>query len=175
MVALSESVMNNRLKRPLAAKSRWCDILLAIKARNLENHVSQIKSYYGSLSESHGRSFRIRHEKSPESLPSGEIRMTSYPVGNKTSFSGKTCIPDKNLLRNTMRKSWSPFQMLLNVLFVEQSRLDTVYRVLVRPETCTQCSLEERVKMITSLQKNLYADTVTHEVNIIIIWVQVMD
>jgi len=49
MVALSESITKNCLKRPLAAKSRWRDniILLVIKARN---HVSQIKSYYGSWS-----------------------------------------------------------------------------------------------------------------------------
>jgi len=33
MVALSESVMKNRLKRPLAEKSRWLHIRLAIKSR----------------------------------------------------------------------------------------------------------------------------------------------
>jgi len=52
MVALSESIMKNCLERFLAAKSRWRDILLVIKARN---HASQIQSYYGSLSESSGR------------------------------------------------------------------------------------------------------------------------
>jgi len=63
MVALSESVMKNRLKRPLAEKSRWRDILLAIKPRYLGNDASQMKFYYGTLWGSHGRSFRIRHEK----------------------------------------------------------------------------------------------------------------
>jgi len=33
--------------------------------------------------------------------------MTSYPVCNKTSLSRKTCIPDKKLLCNAIRKSWS--------------------------------------------------------------------
>jgi len=42
--------------------------------------------------------------------PSGEITMTSYPVGNKTSLSRKPCIADKRLLWNVMRKSWSHFQ-----------------------------------------------------------------
>jgi len=40
----------NRVKRPLAEKSRWRHIWLAIKPRYLGNHASQIKSYYGSLS-----------------------------------------------------------------------------------------------------------------------------
>jgi len=52
MFTLSESIMKNCLKRPLAVKSRRRDILLVIKARN---HASQIKSYYGSLSGSSGR------------------------------------------------------------------------------------------------------------------------
>jgi len=52
MVALSESIMKNCLKRPQAAKSRRRDILFVIEARN---HASQIKSYYGSLSGSLGR------------------------------------------------------------------------------------------------------------------------
>jgi len=46
MVALSESGMKNRVKQPLAAKSRRRLIRLAIKARYLGNHASQIKSYY---------------------------------------------------------------------------------------------------------------------------------
>jgi len=66
MVALSESVIKNRLKRPLAEKSWWRHIRLAIKPRYLENHASQINIYYGTLARSCGRSFRIRHEKSPE-------------------------------------------------------------------------------------------------------------
>jgi len=55
---------------------------MAIKPRYLGNHASQIKSYYGSLSASHGRCFRIPHEKSPEARPGGEIMMTSYPAEN---------------------------------------------------------------------------------------------
>jgi len=45
MVALSESVMKNHLKRPLAEKSRLRHIRLAIKPRYLGNHASQLKSY----------------------------------------------------------------------------------------------------------------------------------
>jgi len=54
-LALSETVMKNCLKRPLAEKSRWCQFRLAMKPRYLGNHASQIKSYYGSLSWSIGR------------------------------------------------------------------------------------------------------------------------
>jgi len=109
-VAVSDYVNKTCVKRPLAQKSRWRHIRLFIKPRYLGNHESQIKSYYGTLWGKRGRSFRILHEKSPEALPSGEITMTSYPVGNKTSLSLKPCIPDKKLLWNTMRKSWSHFQ-----------------------------------------------------------------
>jgi len=56
------------------------------------------KSYYRMLSGSHGRSFRIRQEKSPEALPDGEIAMTSYPACNKTTLSRKLCITDKKLM-----------------------------------------------------------------------------
>jgi len=127
MVALSKSVMKNRMNRPLVDK--WRHILLAIKPiilvyiyksnsllstllnknciwqlfpyfmcillklqlvnfilnayqsiknRYLRDHASQIKSYYGTLSGSHGRSFRIRYAKSPEAPPGGEITMMSY-------------------------------------------------------------------------------------------------
>jgi len=110
IVALSESVMKNRLKRPLADKSRLRHIRLVIKPRYLGNHAYQIKSYYGTLSGSHSCSFRMRHEKSPEAPPSKEITMMSYPIGNKTSLSRKPCIPDKKLLLNVIRKSWSLFQ-----------------------------------------------------------------
>jgi len=98
-VALSDFVNNTCVKRSLAEKSRWCHIRLAIKPRYLGNHASQIKRYYGMLSGSRGRSFRISHEKSPETLPSGEVTMTSYPPCNKTSLSRKPCIPDKNYYR----------------------------------------------------------------------------
>jgi len=62
MVALSETVMIVRRKRPLAEKSRLRHIRLAIKPRYLGNHASQIRSYYELVSGSHARSFRIRHE-----------------------------------------------------------------------------------------------------------------
>jgi len=39
------------------------DVISCLKPRYIENHVSQITNYYGTLSESHGRSFRIRHVK----------------------------------------------------------------------------------------------------------------
>jgi len=96
MVALSESVSQNRIKHPLGDKSRWCPILLAIKPRYLKNHASQIKSYYTTLSGSRGRSFRICLKKSPKVLFSREITMTSYSVGNKTSLSWKPCIAHKS-------------------------------------------------------------------------------
>jgi len=41
-VALSESIMQNRLKRPLAEKSRGRHIRLAIKPRYLGNSATQI-------------------------------------------------------------------------------------------------------------------------------------
>jgi len=50
MVTLSKSVMKNRLKRPLAEKSRCRHIRLAMKPHYLGNHASQIKSYCGTLS-----------------------------------------------------------------------------------------------------------------------------
>jgi len=87
IVALSESVIKNHLNH----------IRLALTPHYLGNHASQIKNYYGTLSGSHGRYFRILHEKSPEALPDGEITMTSYPACNKTSLSQKPCIPDEKL------------------------------------------------------------------------------
>jgi len=95
-VALLDSVNKTWMKRPLRKKSRWRHIRLAIKPRYLGYHAPQIKSYDGSISGSHGRSFRIRHEKSHEAPPRGEITMTSYPACNKTSLSRKTCIPIKS-------------------------------------------------------------------------------
>jgi len=102
--ALLDSVNKTFVKRPLAEKSRWRHIRLAIKPRYLGNHACQIKSYYRTLSGSHDRSFRIRHKKSPEAPSTGKITVTSYPVGNETSLSRKPCIPDEKLLRNTIRK-----------------------------------------------------------------------
>jgi len=107
MVALSECVMKNRLKRSMAANSRWHHIRLAIKPRYLGNHAYLIKSYYWSLSGSHDRSFRIRHEKLREASPGGELTMMSCPIGNKTSLSRKSGIANKMLLWITFMKSCS--------------------------------------------------------------------
>jgi len=95
MVALSDPSWKIAWSTPLSSKSRWRLIRLAIKACYLRNHASQIKSYYWSLSGNNGRSFRIHHKKSPAAPPGGEIMMTSYPAGNKTSLYRKPCIPDK--------------------------------------------------------------------------------
>jgi len=86
-VALSDSVNKTCVKTPLVEKSRWHHIRLAVKPRYLGNHASQIKSYNGTLSGNHGRSFRIRHEKLPEVPPSGKITMTSYPACTKIVIS----------------------------------------------------------------------------------------
>jgi len=109
-VAHSDSVNKTCVKCPLAEKSWWRHIRLAIKPRYPENHTSQMKSNYGTLLGNHGRSFRIRHEKSPEASTGGEITMTLYMVCNKTSLSRKPCIPNKKLLWITIRKSCSLFQ-----------------------------------------------------------------
>jgi len=109
-IALSESVKRNLLKRPLAEKSPWCHIRLAINSRYIGNHASQMKSYWGTLSGSNGRFIKMRHENSPEAPPSEEITMTSYPPCNKTSLSRKSCIPDNKLIWNTIKKSWSHYQ-----------------------------------------------------------------
>jgi len=109
-VVISDSVNKTCVKRTLEEKSRWRHIRLAIKPCYLENHAYQIKRFYETLSGSHGRSIRIRHENSSEAPTSGKITMTSYPACNKTSLSRKPCIPDKTLLWNNMRKSWSLFQ-----------------------------------------------------------------
>jgi len=105
--ALSDSVNKTFVNCTLAKKSRWRYIRLAKKPRYLGNHASHIRSYYGSLSRSHGRPFGIRHEILPEAPPSEEITMTSYPVGNRTSLTWKPCIADKKLLGITIMKIWS--------------------------------------------------------------------
>jgi len=93
---LSSRLLNkNCVKHPLAEKSLGRHFQLAIKPRYLGNHASQLQNYYGTLPGSHGRSFKIRHEQSSEAPPGGEISMTSYHVGNKTSLFRKPCIPDK--------------------------------------------------------------------------------
>jgi len=108
----SDSANITCVKRHLAEKSWRRHFLLAIKPRYLENHASQIKSHYGTLSGSHGRSFRIRHEKMSDAPPGREITMTSYPACNKSSISQKPYIPNKMLLWNTIRNSWSLFHNL---------------------------------------------------------------
>jgi len=67
--------------------------MFALKHRYLANNETQAQIYYGTLSESHGRSFRIRYENSPEVPPGGGLTMTSYPVGNKTSIISQTMHP----------------------------------------------------------------------------------
>jgi len=109
-VALADSANKTCVKCPLAEKSRWRQIRIAIKPRHHGNHASQMKSYYGTLSGSYGRSFRIRHEKLPQAPPTGEITMTSYPACNITSLSRKPCITEKKFMCNTISKSWSLFQ-----------------------------------------------------------------
>jgi len=161
-VALSDSVNKACVKRALAEKSQWCHNRFKIKPHYLANHASRMKSYYRTLSGSHGRSFRIRHEKSPETPPSGgltmtsdqlaikprylgnhasqiksyyrtpsvshvcsfrirhekspeappsgEITMKSHPPCNKTSLSRKPCIAHEMLVWITIRKSCSLFQ-----------------------------------------------------------------
>jgi len=47
-----------------------------------------MKSYYGTLSRSHGCSFRISHEKVCSEPPSGGLTMVSYQACSKTSFIG---------------------------------------------------------------------------------------
>jgi len=90
MVIFSESVMKNRLKRSLVEKSPWCHIWFEIKTPLCRKPCIQKKSYYGTLSRSHGRSFRIRHKKSPETPPGEGLTMTSYSASNKTSLSRKS-------------------------------------------------------------------------------------
>jgi len=81
-----ECVLNQHLKCPWAKKS-WCrHIWLAIKPYYLRNHASQKKSCYGTLSGSYGRSSSIRHKKSREAPPGGQITMTSYPVCKKPRY-----------------------------------------------------------------------------------------
>jgi len=62
MLARSEYVITNRMERPLADKSQWRHIRRALKPRYLGKHASHIKTYYGTLSGIHGRSFRIHHK-----------------------------------------------------------------------------------------------------------------
>jgi len=92
---------------PQAAKSRWRHIRLSIELCYLGNHASQIKSYYGTLSGSHCRCSRIRHEKSREAPPGGGLTITSYPVSNTTSISWKPCMVAEKLLWITIMKYWS--------------------------------------------------------------------
>jgi len=92
-VALSDSVYKTFVKSPLAEKSRWHHIQLAIKPSYLGNHASQIKkSYYGSLSGSHGLSFRNRHEKVRAAPPGEGLTMMSYPASKKNLVSSEKCI-----------------------------------------------------------------------------------
>jgi len=66
-VALSDSVDKTNVKRSLAEMTLYP---VGIKTSLSRKPCIPEKSYHGTLSGSHGRSFRIRHEKSPEA-PSG--------------------------------------------------------------------------------------------------------
>jgi len=106
-VALSLFLDEKSRKAPLGEEIKMTSYSrLAIKPRYLGNHASPIKSCDASLSLSHGRLFRIRHENSLESLLGGEIMMTSYPACNKTSLSRKPYIADKKLLWIIIMKSY---------------------------------------------------------------------
>jgi len=105
-VALSDSVNKSCVKRLLAEKSRWRHIRLVIKPRYLGNHASQIKSLYRTSSGSHGRSFIIHHENSPEAPLVEKSRWRHIRLVIK---SRKPCITYKKLLWNTIRKSGSLF------------------------------------------------------------------
>jgi len=112
MVALSESVIKNRLKRSLAEKSRWHHIRLTIKPR--KSCISDKKLLWNAVRKSWSlfqnpvMKNRVErplitsypawsHKKSPEAPPGGEIMMTSNPVNIKTSLSRKPCIADKKV------------------------------------------------------------------------------
>jgi len=109
-VALSDSV-NKTCGNAPSGEITMTSYPVDKKPRYLGNHAAHIKSYNGTLSGSHGRSFRIRHKNSPEAPPGGEMTMTSYPVWNKTSLFRKPCIPDKKLLWIIIGKSCSFFQI----------------------------------------------------------------
>jgi len=82
-----------------------------IKPRYLGNHACiRDKSYDGTLSVSHGRIFIFRHEESNEAPPNGGLTITSYPVGNTTSLTGKQC-----MVANKLLELWSLFQNLSEV------------------------------------------------------------
>jgi len=93
-----------------AEKIRWRYIRLAIKLRYLGNHASQIKSYYTTLSGSHGRSFKIRHKKSPEAPLADKSRWCHIRLAIKPRYLGNHASQVKKLLWNAIRKSWSLFQ-----------------------------------------------------------------
>jgi len=88
-------------------KSWWRHIWLAIKPCYLRNHGSQKNICYGTLSGSYGRSFRIRHVKSREAPPGGQITMMSYPACKKSRYLAKPCFTDEKLQWITFTKSWS--------------------------------------------------------------------
>jgi len=106
IVALSESVMKNHAKRPLAEKWQQTPIRLAIKSCYLGNHASQIKSYCGTLSRSHGRSFRIRHDK--KLISDSAIKKSADTLAKFTS---------EKWLWITIVKSWSSFYRLWRFFF----------------------------------------------------------
>jgi len=104
-VARSHSV--NCVKQPLSGGLTMTPYPVGNKTSLSRNHASQIWSYYGFLSASHGRSFEICYQKVRAAPPGEWLMMTSYPVCNKTSLSGRLCVTDTNLVLNSFMKAWS--------------------------------------------------------------------
>jgi len=89
-VALSDSLNKKLCKTPPCGVITMT--LYAIKPRYLGNHASQIKSYYGSLSGSHGRNFKMGYKnrlsapwrRTDDDVISG-LQLYPYTLGNHAS------------------------------------------------------------------------------------------
>jgi len=104
MIALSESVMKNRVKRPPGGEILMKSYPAGNKTSLYRKPCIPDRQLLWITMISHGRSFRIHHEKLPKAPSCGEITMTWYFTCNKSSL---PCILDKKLLWITIRKSWS--------------------------------------------------------------------
>jgi len=67
----------NRVKLPWWKQITMISYPVSNQTSSFGNHALQLRSYYERLSESHGRSFRIRHEKVRAVPPVGGLTMTS--------------------------------------------------------------------------------------------------
>jgi len=103
----------NLCEIPAAEKSRWRHIRFVIKPRYISRKpcIADKTLLWITIRKS-WLLFQNPSKKVRAALPSGQLKMTSYPAGNKTSLSRKPCIADKKLLWITIRKSWSLFQNL---------------------------------------------------------------